>query len=154
MDAMSFILLLTRPGRGGGHRIPLMPYLLLLALLVTFPGEPRPTPTGEVWVEMVSAGSGKPREGVGRGVIEAPPERVFRALTDYAHWWNSCPSCSVSAVQPSLTLVGASRRLTCPPSSEPVPVPLHPEGETDLEEVCGSTVLRPGPGNVEDHRGS
>src|SRR4029077_18292333 len=70
------------------------------ALLLTFalagpapalPGIQYPTPTGDVWVETASPGGGKPREGVGRGVIEAPPERVFRALTDYAHWSEFMP---------------------------------------------------------------
>ena len=72
----------AKPASPPSARIPGMPSLLLLTLLATYPGVPQKTPTGEVWVEMVSTGPGKPREGVGRGVIEAPPERVFRALAD------------------------------------------------------------------------
>ncbi len=64
------------------------------------PGEARPTPTGMVWVQMAAAGAGKPREGVGRGAIEAPPERVWRALTDYAHWSEFMPFLQRSAARP------------------------------------------------------
>src|SRR3954451_16407925 len=74
--------------------------LLLLALAasgLSLPGTPYPTPTGDVWVETASPGTGKPREGVGRGVIEAPPERVFRALTDYGHWTEFMPFLQKSA---------------------------------------------------------
>src|SRR5436305_7040200 len=68
--------------------------LLVLALAapgLSRPGTPCPTPTGDVWVETASPGAGKPLEGVGRGVIEAPPERVFRALADYGHWSEFMP---------------------------------------------------------------
>jgi hypothetical protein len=69
---------------------------LLLATVASspappFPGEARPTPTGDVWVEMVAARAGQPKEGVGRGIVEALPERVFRALADYAHWQQWVP---------------------------------------------------------------
>src|SRR3954452_6988568 len=77
--------------------------LLLLALAApgpSLPGVPYPTPTGDVWVEMASPSAGKPREGVGRGVIEAPPERVFRALTDYAHWSEFMPFLRKSVALP------------------------------------------------------
>ena len=40
---------------------------------------------------MVAAGASQPKEGVGRGIVEAPPERVFRALADYAHWQQWVP---------------------------------------------------------------
>src|SRR3954454_25111569 len=74
--------------------------LLLLALAapgLSLPGTPYSTPTGDVWVETTSPGAGKPREGVGRGVIEAPPERVFRALTDYCQWSELMPFMQKSA---------------------------------------------------------
>jgi uncharacterized protein YndB with AHSA1/START domain len=138
-----------------------MPYLaVLLALLVTFPGEPQPTPTGEVWVEMVSAGSGKPREGMGRGVIEAPPERVFRALSDYAHWEEFMPFLERSAVQPQPDGAAVSEHVMNLPS---------PVGERRYrvrftqkveEGPKKGTIWRiawsyvPGSGNVDDHRGS
>jgi ribosome-associated toxin RatA of RatAB toxin-antitoxin module len=55
------------------------------------PGEMHPTQTGPVWVEMVFTGADLPQEGIGRGVIEAAPERVWRALTDYTHWQEFMP---------------------------------------------------------------
>jgi uncharacterized protein YndB with AHSA1/START domain len=89
----------------------LLPLLLALALTgpaPSLPGVQYPTPTGDVWVEMAAAGSGKPREGVGRGVIEASPERVFRALADYAHWSEFMPFLLKSGVlpQPDGSVVG------------------------------------------------
>src|SRR6185295_11598441 len=62
--------------------------------------EAHPTPTGTVWVEMAAVGVGKPQEGIGRGVIEAPPERVWRALTDYAHWNEFMPYLERSNARP------------------------------------------------------
>src|SRR6476661_5139077 len=81
----------------------LLPILLAFTLAVpapALPGVAYPTPTGTVWIEMASAGADKPREGVGRGVIEAPPERVFRALTDYGHWSEFMPFLQKSAARP------------------------------------------------------
>lgn len=77
--------------------------MLLATLLLILPlaaGERRETPTGDVWVEMVSAGKNLPREGVGRGRIDAPPERVFRALADVAHWEEFVPFLEKSDARP------------------------------------------------------
>lgn len=132
---------------------------VLLALLATFPGEPQPTPTGDVWVEMVSAGPGKPREGVGRGVIEAPPERVFRALADYAHWEEFMPFLEGSPVQQKPDGPVVSEHLMNLPSPMgerryrvrfTQKVEAGPQGK--VWRIEWSYV--PGSGNVEDHRGS
>ena len=140
-----------------------MPCLVLLALLVTFPGEVQPTPTGEVWVEMVSAGSGKPREGVGRGVIEAPPERVFRALADYAHWEEFMPFLERSAVHPQPDGAAVSEHvmnLPSPVGERRYRVRFTQKVETGPEGPKKGTIWRiawsyvPGSGNVDDHRGS
>src|SRR5436305_10502087 len=84
--------------------LPLLSALLLAVVAPppgpALPGEARQPPTGEVWVEMVDAGAGKPHEGVGRGVIEAPPERVVRALIDYAHWQEFMPFLKQADAQP------------------------------------------------------
>lgn len=84
---------------------------LLLVLLAgaAFPGEVRDTPTGKVWVEMVASRPDQPKEGVGRGWIDAPPERVFRALTDYAHWHEFMPFMEESGArpQPDGSVIGA-----------------------------------------------
>jgi hypothetical protein len=78
--------------------------------LPALPGDLRPTPTGDVWVERVAAGAGEPQEGVGRGVVEAPPERVFRALADYAHWAEWVPFLKSSDAQPQTDGSALSRQ--------------------------------------------
>lgn len=123
------------------------------------PGEAHRTPTGPVWVEMAATGAEKPREGVGRGVIEAPPERVWRALTDYAHWSEFMPYLERSDVQPQANgSVLSTHALDFPP----------PVGELryrvrfvqSVEAAPSGRVWRlrwaavPGSGNVTDHRGS
>jgi uncharacterized protein YndB with AHSA1/START domain len=78
-----------------------MPRLsILLIALAALAGDTYSTPTGDVAVEMVSTGPGKPAEGIGRGIVEAPPERVFRALTDYAHWEEFMPYMEKSDARP------------------------------------------------------
>ncbi len=42
-------------------------------------------------VEVAEPAGGGPGEGVGRGVIDAPPERVFAALSDLAHYQEWMP---------------------------------------------------------------
>jgi hypothetical protein len=100
--------------------LPLLSVLLLAVVASppgpALPGEARQTPTGEVWVEMVSAGAGKPHEGVGRGVIEAPPERVFRALTDYAHWQEFMPFLKQADARPQADGSVLSRHVMALPS--------------------------------------
>lgn len=79
------------------------PVALLLALAFaagSVPGDRQETPTGDVWVERVSAGKNLPRVGVGRGAIEAPPERVYRALVDVAHWEEFVPFLEKSDARP------------------------------------------------------
>lgn len=133
--------------------------LILFLSLPALPGERQPTPTGEVWVEMVSAGSGKPREGVGRGVIEAPPERVFQALADYAHWEEFMPFLERSAVQPQPDSPVVSEHvmnLPSPMGERRYRVRFTQKVETGPKEkvwrIDWSYV--PGSGNVDDHRGS
>ena len=145
-------------------RLTLFAALLVLVLASAsseprLPGEAHPTPTGTVWVEMAATGAGKPREGVGRGVIEAPPERVWRALTDYAHWNEFMPYMEKSDVQPQADGSALStHRLDFPP----------PVGELryrvrfvqSVEAAPSGRLWRlrwaavPGSGNVTGHRGS
>lgn len=136
--------------------------LLALALAAPDPAPPGiqyPTPTGDVWVEMAAAGSGKPREGVGRGVIEVPPERVFRALTDYAHWAEFMPFLlkSGAQAQPDGSVVGDhTMKLPSPGGERSYRVRFRQRVETG---AAGKTwkidwAYIPGSGNVEDHHGS
>jgi uncharacterized protein YndB with AHSA1/START domain len=145
-------------------RLPALAVLCLCALPLagsepTFPGEAHPTPTGTVWVEMASAGEGKPREGIGRGIVEAPPERVWRALTDYAHWHEFMPFLERSDARPQPDGSTLSDHVM------DFPFPL---GERryrvrftqSVETGAAGTVWRirwayvPGSGNVADHHGS
>ena len=75
---------------------------LVIALVIAGPapspsGVAYPTPTGTVWIET----AGNSRDRVGRGIIEAPPERVFRALTDYGHWSEFMPFLQKSGARPA-----------------------------------------------------
>jgi hypothetical protein len=45
-------------------------------------------------------GRGRAREGTGKGLIAAPPERVFRAVTDVLHWHEFMPFLAASDAQP------------------------------------------------------
>jgi uncharacterized protein YndB with AHSA1/START domain len=139
-----------------------LPLLLALALTgpaPSLPGVQYPTPTGDVWVEMAAAGSGKPREGVGRGVIEAPPERVFRALVDYAHWSEFMPFLLKSGVlpQPDGSVVGDHvMKLPAPGGERHYRVRFRQRIETG---PAGKTwkidwAYIPGSGDVADHHGS
>jgi len=136
--------------------------LLLLALAappLSLPGTPYSTPTGDVWVETASPGAGKPREGVGRGVIEAPPERVFRALTDYGHWSEFMPFLQKSAASPrpdGSAVAEHVMKLPAPTGERRYRVRLRQRVETG---PAGKTwtidwAYVPGSGNVKDHHGS
>jgi uncharacterized protein YndB with AHSA1/START domain len=134
--------------------------LLLLALAFvapapTPPGVAYPTPTGTVWIET----AGKSGDRVGRGVIEAPPERVFRALTDYGHWSEFMPFLQKSGArpQPDGSVLGDHvMKLPAPTGERHYQVRIRqrvengPAGRTwkiDWTYVKGS-------GNVADHHGS
>lgn len=133
--------------------------LLFLLAVTAFPGEVRDTPTGKVWVEMVPAGANKPKEGVGRGWIEAPPERVFRALTDYAHWHEFMPFLEESAARPQAdgSVIGI-HLLRLPRSLGDRRYRVRFTQKIDT--VQGGRTWRvawkfiPGSGNLKDHRGS
>ena len=54
---------------------------------------------GEVDVSLKPAGGG-PREGIGIGLIDAPPDRVYRALMDLDHWDEFMPFVEESDAKP------------------------------------------------------
>lgn len=142
-----------------------MPHFALLTLLLAgpaLPGEIRQTPTGDVWVEMVPAGAGLPQEGVGRGVVEAPPERVFRALTDFVHWPEWMPYLKRSDAQAKADGSVLSRQVMSLPS--PVGerryrvrftqgTEASPEGPRGKAWVIRWSLV-PGSGNLAGLRGS
>ncbi len=125
----------------------------------TLPGEAHPTPTGVVWVEMLAAKAGKPREGIGRGIIEAPPERVWRALADAAHWHEFMPFLEESGVlpQPDGTVLSDHVMAFPSPLGERryrVRFIRRPGDGTKGEAWQIRWRYVPGSGNIADHRGS
>jgi len=71
--------------------------LFVLAVLLGVIGAPG---TGPVEVHLWPMGQGRPQEGIGRGVIAAPPERVFRAVIDVEHWHEFMPFLTASDARP------------------------------------------------------
>jgi len=133
-----------------------LPLVLALASGLSLPGTPYPTPTGDVWVETASPGAGKPREGVGRGVIEAPPERVFRALTDYAHWAEFMPFLRKSGASPQAdgSVLGEHvMKLPAPTGERHYRVRFRQRVEPGKSWTIDWSYV-PGSGNVKDHHGS
>ena len=121
--------------------------LLVLALLAA-------TPLDQVEVTLRPVGKG-PKEGIGRGVIDAPPERVLRALVDLDHWDEFMPFLEESDARPQPDgSVLSFQRLAFP----------SPLGERRFEirarsrtEEGGWTVewsLVPQSGNIVAHSGS
>jgi uncharacterized protein YndB with AHSA1/START domain len=64
------------------------------------PDAERRLAAGEVLVELVPNPGGGPEEGVAMGVVDAPPERVFAALTDFAHYREWVPFVTRSDARP------------------------------------------------------
>jgi hypothetical protein len=135
-------------------------FLLFVFLAMSpFPGEVRDTPTGKVWVEMEEAGPDKPKEGIGRGWIDAPPERVFRTLTDYSHWHEFMPFLEESGArpQPDGSVVG-SHLLRLPKFLGDRRYLVRFTQKVDA--LPGGRTWRivwryiPGSGNLKDHHGS
>jgi len=146
-------------------RVSILAALLLAALAPPaplLPGMVQQTPTGDVWVEMVPAGTGQPQEGVGRGVVEAPPERVFRALADVVHWPEWMPFLKRSDARPQADGSVLSRQvmsLPAPLGERRYRVRFTQGTEASPEGPPGKTwvirwVLVPGSGNLARLRGS
>jgi ribosome-associated toxin RatA of RatAB toxin-antitoxin module len=111
-------------------------------------------PLDQVRVTMRAAGDG-PKEGIGEGIVEAPPERVFRAVSDLQYWNEFMPFVQQSDARPQADgSVLSFQRLD-------LPVLI---GERHYEirarsRVAGRTwsldwSYVPGTGNVKAHRGS
>jgi hypothetical protein len=123
------------------------------------PGESRRLAAGEVLVELRTVRAGAPKEGIGRGVIAAPPERVFRALTDYQYFEEFMPfvESADASPQPDGSVVSFQRL--------DLPVPIGDRfyrirARAAVEGSGRGRVWRtrwsyiPGSGNVADHHGS
>lgn len=85
---------------------------LALGVLMGVIGAPA---TGPVEVRLEPMGSGRPQEGIARGVIPAPPERVFRAVADVEHWHEFMPFLTASDARPEKDgWVQSAQRLDLP----------------------------------------
>lgn len=106
---------------------------------------------GEVDVTLQPVGAG-PKEGIGIGVIDAPPERVFRALMDLDHWDEFMPFVEESDArrQPDGSVV-SFQRLQLPPmiGERHLRIRVRPEEGRKVEWD-----YVPGSGNVKAQRGS
>ena len=139
----------------------LLAALILLpgAAAAEAPGQVVSTPTGPVRVSLAPVRQDGPREGIGRGLIEAPPERVFRALEDVENWHEFMPFLAQSTAEHRKDgSVESFQRLE-------LPFPIGRRSyrirvRSRVEQAPGGTVWHvdwtyvPGSGNVEDHHGS
>jgi hypothetical protein len=156
------------------RRLALLPLLAALAAPAPAPAGPAgappavpPPPTaaeaarlasGEVLLASRPAGPRSLAEEVGRGIIDAPPERVFAAVVDFAHYREWVPFVRRSDAVPQAdgSVVG-SQSLALPfplgkryykiAARSAVPDP----GEAPAWRVWWRYL--PGTGNVADHRG-
>jgi|HubBroStandDraft_3_1064219.scaffolds.fasta_scaffold01270_4 hypothetical protein len=121
------------------------------------PAEARRLAAGEVLVE-ARQGAGRAAEEVARGIIEAPPERVFRAVTDFAHYQEFMPFVrrSDAEPQPDGSVVSfQALRLPPPLGSRHYKIrafTLHEEAPRPIWRTWWSFI--PGSGNVAGHHGS
>lgn len=130
-----------------------------LALGLAAADEEHRLAAGEVVVHLVERRGGGPEEGVGRAVIDAPPERVFAALTDFAHYreWVPFVTRSDARPQPDGSVLSA-QTLDLPGllGRRHYTVRAVSRVETGREGRLFETrwTYVPGSGNVADQRGS
>jgi hypothetical protein len=106
---------------------------------------------GDVEVTLRPVGDG-PREGIGRGLVDAPPERVYRALLDLDHWDEFMPFVEESDAKPQADgSILSSQRLGLPPMIGERHLTIRVNGRPG-KKVEWSYV--PGSGNVKNQRGS
>lgn len=120
--------------------------LLLSLLLIAVAGR-----FGEVEVSLRPVGDG-PKEGIGSGLIEAPPERVYRALMDLDHWDEFMPFVEESDAKPQPDgSILSFQRLGLPAMIGDRHLRIRVTGQVG-RKVEWSYV--PGSGNVKSQRGS
>jgi len=151
----------TRSGLSGPAALASACAWMLLCGIAPGPAIPDagPLAAGEVLIEMRELPGRGPQEGVARGVIGAPPERVYRALIDYAHWEEFMPFLERSDARPLPGGAVESRQLLDFPA---------PTGEKRttvrfiqrVDETPAGRRWRiewrsvPGAGNLKEHRGA
>lgn len=124
---------------------------LALVLLLAAVGA---IPLDQVEVSFRPVGSG-PQEGIGQGEIEAPPDRVFRALLDLDHWDEFMPFLEESDARPQPDgSVLSFQRLELPALIGERRYEIRARGRTDGRTWRMEWAYVPGSGNVAAHRGS
>ncbi|HEX3530358.1 MAG TPA: SRPBCC family protein [Thermoanaerobaculia bacterium] len=131
------------------------PFLVLTAL-AALAGAPT---LGPVDVHLRPMGHGRPQEGIARGVIAAPPERVFRAVVDVEHWHEFMPFLTASDARPEKdgSLLSAQRLdLPFPLGQRHYRIRFRSRVERGGRETVWRTEWSyvPGSGNLTDLRGS
>jgi uncharacterized protein YndB with AHSA1/START domain len=112
----------------------------------------------QVHLEPAGAASGI-QEGVGTGVVDFPPERVFRAVADLEHWEEWVPFLVEADARrlPDGTIESA-QRLEAPALGRPLVFTVRARTEVAGEGRARRWTLTwshvPGSGNVAGHRGS
>lgn len=112
---------------------------------------------GEVVVRLARGTGGGPRQGIGVATIDAPPARVFAALTDFAHWAEFMPFMSRSEARREADgTILCSQALALPMGERHYQV----RAQIRAQEGAGSAAWRtswsyvPGSGNIAAQRGS
>lgn len=124
------------------------------SLLLTFLLLAAAVPLDQVEVSWRPVGSG-PKEGIGRGEIEAPPERVFRALVDLDHWDEFMPFLESSDARPQPDgSVLSFQRLELPILIGERHYQIRARGRAGGRTWRLEWSYVPGSGNVAAHRGS
>jgi hypothetical protein len=138
---------------------PLVAALLVLSLagraaIAAGADETRRLAAGEVLTDLYPVHDGLD-EGVGRGVIKAPIERIARALADLEHWEEFMPYMdrSDAKAQPDGSILCAQHLSFPPPIGDlhyTIRARIHP-GHGVWRAVWSAV---PGSGNLKSHRGS
>lgn len=164
--AMLLLLTLHSPGAVSGAAGPPAtapptpsPFSLLPETAALGAGDRSGLLGGEVLVRFAARRGRGPREGIGLGVVEASPERVFAALADWGHWEEFMPFLerSDAAVQPDGSVLVSQLLALPPPLGERR---FMVRGQAWVERDGTGRTWRaawtrvPGSGNVAAHRGS
>ncbi|HWM94284.1 MAG TPA: SRPBCC family protein [Thermoanaerobaculia bacterium] len=122
---------------------------LLSLLLISASGR-----FGEVDVTLRPV-SGGPKEGIGSGLIEAPPKRVFRAVMDLDHWDEFMPFVVESDArrEPDGSVV-SFQRLELPPLIGERHLRIRVRSRTEGRTWKVEWDYVPGSGNIKAQRGA
>lgn len=111
---------------------------------------------GETVARLVETAGGGVREGVGMRVLPAPPERVFRAVTDYGHYREFMPFMTASDATPEAAAVVSRQTLALPGGTRNFAVRARSEVRdgADSRLWIATWALVPGSGDFRENAGS